>query len=190
MKLKPIAEFDDLRSGDVIKIAGMISGLQIRTSKRGNRFAQFRFEDRSGGIKGVALGENFNKLSQFLADDAMFIAEGNIEAAEGQEPTLKINDLKSLDEMEATQARELNITIPEANADEAYFESLYSLLERDHGRCNVFLTMKAGETQVKLQAEGLGVYGSRALQQELEARGWTQRDFAQIPGLMLEDWSV
>jgi DNA polymerase-3 subunit alpha len=56
MRLKAIAEFDDLRSGDVVKIAGMISALQVRTSKRGNRFAQFRFEDRSGGIKGVVLG--------------------------------------------------------------------------------------------------------------------------------------
>ena len=171
MKLKPIAEYDDLRSGDVVKIAGMISGLQVRTSKRGNRFAQFRFEDRSGGIKGVALGENFNKLSSFLADDAMFIAEGNIEAAEGQEPTLKINDLKSLDEMEVTQARELNIMIPEVAADQVSLESLYNLLERDRGRCNVFLTMNAGGTQVRLRAEGLGVYGSRTLQRELEARG-------------------
>ena len=171
MRLKAIAEFDDLRSGDVVKIAGMISGLQIRTSKRGNRFAQFRFEDRSGAIKGVVLGESFNKLSAFLADDGMFIAEGNIEAAEGQEPTLKVNGLKSLDEAEVGQARVVNITIPPASADQAYFESLYSLLERDRGRCDVFLTMNAGETQVKLQAGGLGVAGSRTLQRELEARG-------------------
>ena len=173
MKLKAIAEFDDLKSGDVVKIAGMITGLQIRTSKRGNRFAQFRFEDRSGGIKGVALGENFNKLSGFLVDDGMFIAEGNIEAAEGQEPTLKINNLKSLDEAEASRARALNITIPGETADGAYFESLYGLLERDRGRCNVFLTMNAGELLVKLEAGGLSVAGSRSLQRELETRGCT-----------------
>ncbi len=171
MKLKSIAEFDDLQSGDVVKIAGMISGLQIRTSKRGNRFAQFRLEDRSGGIKGVVLGESFNKLSSLLADDGMFIAEGNIEAAEGQEPTLKVNDLKSLDETVASGARELNITIPSQNQSQAYFEQLYSLLERDRGRCNVFLTMAAGETRVRLHAEGLSVAGSRSLQRELENRG-------------------
>ncbi|MFM9904290.1 MAG: DNA polymerase III subunit alpha [Pyrinomonadaceae bacterium] len=171
MNIKPIAEFDDFRSGDVVKIAGMISGLQIRTSKRGNRFAQFRFEDRSGGVKGVALGENFNKLGQFLADDAMFIAEGNIEAAEGQEPTLKINDLKSLDETETTQARELNITIENGSADEAYFETLYSILERERGWCSITLTVNAGDTLVKLAAGGLAVAGSRALQRELESQG-------------------
>ncbi len=171
MRLKSIAEYDDLQSGQSVKIAGMVSGLQVRTSKRGNRFAQCRLEDRSGSIKGLLLGESFNKLSSMLADDAMFIADGNIEAAEGQEPTLKINSLQSLDETVATSAREVNITIPNGSSDEAYFEQLYSLLERERGRCDVFLTMNADGPQVKLQAGGLAVAGSRTLQRELESRG-------------------
>ena len=171
INLKNIAEFEDLKSGDFVTLAGMISGLQIRTSKKGNRFAMFRFEDRSGGIKAVVLGENFNKLSMLLADDEMFIADGKIEASEGQEPTLMINELNSLDETVATRARVVDITIPSAKVDEGYFESLYNLLERDRGRCNVILTLNAGETKVKLEAAGLGVNGSRALQRDLEGRG-------------------
>ncbi|MEO7538702.1 MAG: DNA polymerase III subunit alpha, partial [Pyrinomonadaceae bacterium] len=178
IKIKNIAEFDDLKSGDVVKIAGMITGLQIRTSKRGNRFAQFRLEDRTGGIKGVVLGDNFNKLSIMLADDGMYIAEGNIEASDGQEATLKVNDLKSLDETVAASAREVTITVPPQNQTEAYFEQLYGLLERDRGRCNVFLYLDAGNTKVKLHAAALSVAGSRALQRDLEARGcvvnWVQ----------------
>ncbi|MBP9109860.1 MAG: DNA polymerase III subunit alpha [Pyrinomonadaceae bacterium] len=175
MKLKAIAEFDDLKSGDQVRIAGMISALQVRTSKRGNRFAQFRLEDRSGGIKGVVLGDNFNKLSMLLADDGMFVAEGNIEAPEGQEPTLKITDLKSLDETEAAQAREVTITVSANSGGEAFFESLYSLLERDRGRCQVFLDLNADGTRVRLHADQLNVAGSRALQRELESRGFGVR---------------
>ncbi len=171
MKLTNIADHDDFISGNVVKIAGMVSGLQVRTSKRGNRFAQFRFEDRSGGVKGVLLGENFNKLASMIADDAMFVAEGNIEAAEGQEPTLKVTNLKSLAEAEASEARVVSITLPSTFENENDFEQLYNLLERERGRCGVYLTMAAGGTQVKLQADGLTVNGSRALQTELEARG-------------------
>ncbi|MFN2500524.1 MAG: DNA polymerase III subunit alpha [Pyrinomonadaceae bacterium] len=171
IRLKNIAEFDDLQSGDVVTIAGMISGLQIRTSKKGNRFATFRLEDRSGGIKGVVIGENFNKLSPYLKDDEMFIADGRIEATEGQEPTLMVNDLKSLDDAVATRACELNITIPAGKTDESYFEELYRVLERQRGRCNVFLTLSAGQTTVKLHADTLSVAGSRALQRDLEQRG-------------------
>lgn len=170
INLKNIADIGDMNSGDLVTLAGMISGLQIRTSKKGNRFAMFRFEDRSSGMKAVVLGENFNKLSPLLADDQMFIADGKIEAPDGQEPTLMINELRSLDETVATRARAIDITIS-GQIDEAYFESLYSLLERERGRCGVVLSMKAGDIQVKLESAGLSVTGSRDLQRELEGRG-------------------
>jgi DNA polymerase-3 subunit alpha len=173
MRLKSIAEYDDLQSGQMVKLAGMISGLQVRTSKRGNRFAQFRFEDRSGGIKGVVLGENFNKLSMLLADDGLFIAEGQIEAPEGQDPTLKVTDLRSLYEAEAMQARTIDITVPDAREDMKFLEDLYHLLERDRGHCGVSLNVAAGPARVKLIAADLSIAPSRALQRELEDRGCT-----------------
>ena len=112
-----------------------------------------------------------SSASSMIADDAMFVAEGNIEAAEGQEPTLKVTSLKSLAEAEASEARSVSITLPATFESETDFEQLYNLLERERGRCGVYLTMAAGGTRVKLQADGLTVNGSRALQTELEARG-------------------
>jgi DNA polymerase III subunit alpha len=173
MKLKNIADQEEFISGSVVRLAGMVSGLQVRTSKRGNRFAQFRFEDRSGGIKGVLLGDNFNKLAPMLVDDGMYVAEGNIEAPEGQDPTLKITSLQSLEEAEASRARNVEITVPPTWDNESSFEELYNLLERERGRTGVFINMAAGGTRVKLQADGLGVSGTRALQRELESRGCT-----------------
>jgi DNA polymerase III subunit alpha len=169
LKLLNIAELDDPRSGEAVNLAGMIGALQIRTSKKGNRFATFRLEDRSGGLKCLVIGENFNRLSPLLKEDEMFIADGRIEAAEGQEPTLMINELKSLDEAVANRAREICIDIP--STEESYLESLYSLLERDRGRCSVSLTLTAGETTVRLEADNLSVAGSRLLQRQLEAKG-------------------
>jgi DNA polymerase-3 subunit alpha len=175
IKLKNIAEFDDLRSGESVTIAGMVSGLQIRTSKKGNRFAMFRLEDRSGSIKGVVLGENFNSLSQLLRDDEMFIADGRIEAPEGQEPTLKVTELKLLDEAEAARACAVEIILPPEGASESYLEALYGILERDRGRCDVYLNVSAGPTRVKLHADTLSITGSRGLQRELESRGCAVR---------------
>jgi DNA polymerase-3 subunit alpha len=173
LKLRNIAEVEEPRSGENISLAGMIGAMQIRTSKKGNRFATFRLEDRSGGIKCLVIGENFNRLSSLLKDGEMFLADGRIEAAEGQEPTLMINGLRSLDDEVANGARQINIRLPESLTDESYLEGLYSLLERDRGRCGVFLSMSAGETEVRLEAGNLSVAGSRILQRELENRGCT-----------------
>jgi DNA polymerase-3 subunit alpha len=171
LRLKNIAEHAELQSGQVVKLAGMITGLQVRTSKRGNRFAQFRFEDRSAGLKGVVLGDNFNKLSPLLADDGLFIAEGNIEAPEGQEPTLKINSLQSLKDAESSSASEVRITLPPVELSDEFFEGLYRLLERDRGRSSVVLNMCVDGAQVMLRSDGLAVNGSRSLQTDLEAKG-------------------
>ncbi len=172
MRLRNIGDIDEPRSGEMVKLAGMISGLQIRTSKKGNRFAMFRFEDRSGGMKAVVLGENFNKLSALLADDEMFVAEGKIETGDGQDPTLMINELRSLDEAVATTARAIEITVPEGEAGRPFFESLYTELERERGGCGVVLAITVGGSVVKVQSDSLSVNGSRELQKQLEGRGF------------------
>jgi hypothetical protein len=117
----------------------------------------------------VLLGENFNKLSSTLADDAMFIAEGVIEAAEGQDPTLKVTELRPLEEARISNARALNLSVPEA--DERYFESLFHLLERERGRCPVSLTIETAGAKIEVAAEAISVNGSPALQRDLEERG-------------------
>ncbi|MGB7201989.1 MAG: DNA polymerase III subunit alpha [Pyrinomonadaceae bacterium] len=171
-RLKNLADYGDLAAGQTIRLAGMIGMCQIRVSKRGNRFCTFRLEDRSGGIKGVVMGNVLPELTHFLRDDELVIAEGTIEAAEGQEPTLRVSDLKSLDETLAARSRELHITVPKLNGGaEEFFTNLYYLLERDRGNCSVFLTVPAGETRVELQSEGLAVAPSLQLQKELEDRG-------------------
>lgn len=171
-RLKNLADYGDVVAGQSIKLAGMISMCQIRVSKRGNRFCTFRLEDRSGGIKGFVSGNVLPDLTDFLQDDKLVIADGTIEAAEGQEPTLRINGLQSLDEALAARSRELHITVPQLNGDaDEFLTNLFYLLERDRGNCSVFLTVPAGPTLVKLQSEGLAVAPSRQLQKELEDRG-------------------
>ena len=170
MRLKNISEYANLQSDQNAKLAGMISGLQIRTSKRGNRFAQFRFEDRSGGLKGVLLGENFNKLSHLLADDGLFIAEGNIKVEEGGS-TFMITELRSLHEAEAMQARNVAVTVPESKVEPKFLEDLYRLLERERGHCGVSLSIEAGPARVQLSAVDLNIAPSRQLQRDLEERG-------------------
>ncbi len=171
LHLKNIADIGEANAGEQAKLAGMITGLQVRTSKKGRRFAMFRFEDRSSGIKGVVLGDSFTKLSMMLADDQMFIAEGKIEASDGQEPTFMINELQLLDDAVAGSARAVEITVPAEKGDDGYFESLYSILERERGGCGVVISLELEGVRVDVEAASLGIVGSRAMQRELESKG-------------------
>ncbi len=171
-RFKPIAETGNLQPGEKIRLAGMLSMCQIRVSKRGSRFCTFRLEDRSGGIKGIVFGRDLPELLPMLKDDELIIAEGSIEAAEGQEPTLRVDSVSSLADEAVKGAREVRITVPRLNGDStAFFESLHILLERDRGQCGVVLDVPAGDTRVQLRAASPAIAGSRELQRQLEERG-------------------
>ena len=110
--------------------------------------------------------------STITEDDELIIAEGSIEAAEGQEPTLRVDSVSSLADEAVKGAREVRITVPRLNGDStAFFESLHILLERDRGQCGVVLDVPAGDTRVQLRAASPAIAGSRELQRQLEERG-------------------
>ena len=75
-------------------------------------------------------------------------------------------------DVEAERARTLTIVVPPQFQTERHLENLYHTLERDRGRCEVYLSMTGQGAAVKLRAEGFGIYPSRMLQRDLEAQGY------------------
>ncbi len=171
LRISNFADYGELRAGDTVTMGGIISALAVRQSKKGNRFCMFRLEDRSGGIKAIAWGEAFQKFALLLKDDEMVIVVGRIEATEGQEPTLIVNEIRSLDESVASTARSITISIPEANLAQAFLEEVFVTLGAHHGKCDVFVNLAIDETIVTVHAPGTRVEGTRALQQKLESKG-------------------
>ncbi|MGB7070939.1 MAG: DNA polymerase III subunit alpha [Pyrinomonadaceae bacterium] len=171
LDLPEISSSADRSSGDPASFAGIVSGLQVRYSKKGNRFGIFRLEDRSGGIKCLAWGEAFQKFSVILADDELVVASGKIEAGDGQEVTLIVNDVKLLSDAVAINARHLSIDCGPDEPHENYFEDLFSVLSRDVGTCEVSLRFPVKGVAVKMVAQVLRIKGSGRLQKELEAKG-------------------
>jgi DNA polymerase-3 subunit alpha len=171
LAIQKLADYEQLVSGQTVFLAGLVSALQVRYSKKGNRFATFRLEDQSGGIKCIAWGETFGKISALLKDDELIIAEGRIEASEGQEETLIINDIKLLADAEPTRAREAAITLPKTNFDEQFYERVFKLLSDNRGECGIRIKIPAGDVEAELEAAHIRVKGSSKLQQELNNLG-------------------
>jgi len=169
--IRALADYEQFASGQTVFLAGLVSGLQVRYSKKGNRFGTFRLEDQSGGIKCVAWGETFGKISAMLRDDELLIAEGRIEGSEGQEETLIVNDIKLLADAEPSRAHEAAIRLPNGKSDERTYETIFKLLSENRGECGVRLTVPAGEVEAELNAAHIRVKGSAKLEQELKDLG-------------------
>lgn len=171
LKIRDIAEHEEIKSGDVLTMAGIVSDLQVRNSKRGNRYCAFRFEDRSGGVKCLAWAEAYGKFSELLKNDSLLIIEGRVESVDGQEITVIVSDVRSLSDTGPRAAKQVSISLPQLGNDPEFLFELLSILGRNSGDCGVILELPAEKVGVKLRANALRIRGSRVIENDLKAKG-------------------
>jgi DNA polymerase-3 subunit alpha len=172
LKIQNIADFEEIKPGDNIVLAGIVSGAQVKYSKKGNRFCILRLEDQSGGVKCLAWADTFAKYSEYLKDDELLIVEARIESAEGQEVTVIVNEVKRIADAVPLKAREVTIDLPAKINDEVYFEELFAALSKSQGKCEVLLRFNVGESiALQMRSQPLRIQGSSALENELTAKG-------------------
>ena len=172
LKILNVAEIEVIKPGDKIVLAGIVSGMQVRHSKKGNRFCIFRFEDRSGGVKCLAWAEAFAKNAHILKDDELLIVEGKVEASEGQEITIILEDARKLADALPLKARLASIILPKKNLCESFLEELFTTLSRDKGNCEVSLEiLLENRMKLRLHSQPLRIQGSNRLENELIEKG-------------------
>ena len=169
--IRNIADHDSLTNGQQMLAAGVVSGLQVRWSKKGNRFASFQIEDQSTSLKCLMWGEEFGKYADAIENDQLLIVEGKIKSNDGQDLILMSTGVRSLTEAVSKNARAVKITLPTGEYDEAYFQDLCSVLSSSPGRCEVHIRFPVGEVVTELRSGPMRVEGSRRLEKELEQRG-------------------
>jgi DNA polymerase III subunit alpha len=172
LKILNIADREGITVGDKIAIAGIISGLQVRHSKKGNRFCIFRLEDQSAGVKCLAWSEGYSKYSELLRDDEIIIVDGKVEAHDGTEITLILEEAKRLADAVPQKAKHLLISFPLNKFNEKYLDDLLTLLSKDKGKCEVFLNLALeNDMTVKIYSQPLRIQGSKNLENELKTKG-------------------
>jgi len=172
LKIIAIADREDIKVGDKISIAGIISGLQVRHSKKGNRFCIFRLEDQSSGVKCLAWSESYSKFAEILKDDEIIVIEGKVEANDGSEVTLILEDARRLADTVPQKAKNLQLTVTADDFANSFLDDLLQLLSREKGKCEVFVNLKLGEDlYVKVYSQPLRIQGSKKLENELVKRG-------------------
>ncbi len=172
LKILNVADYEEIKPGDKITLAGIVSGLQVRHSKKGNRFCIFKLEDQSTGVKCLAWAEAFAKYADFLKDDQLLIVEGKVESTEGQEITLILEEARNIADAVPLKARNLCITLPKNRLDEQYLEDLFAILSKTKGNCEITFDFPLEENiSLKLYSQPLRIQGTSRLGDELQKKG-------------------
>lgn len=171
LKIQALADHETIAPGDILTLAGIVSGTQIKYSKKGNRFCIFRLEDRSSAVKCLVWAEAFGKCGDLIKDEGLLIVEGRVEVAEGAEITLIVSDIKSLLDAESGNARCLSIVLPSNDVDDNYLFDLFSILSQARGTCAVTIEVPVNGVSVEIETQGLRIKGSGNLEVALRSKG-------------------
>jgi DNA polymerase III subunit alpha len=165
-------EVGSVESGSATRVAGLITDLQSRTTKRGSRFAILRLEDQGGAIKCVLWPEAFNRSGSVLKDNAAVLITGRAEISEDGVATVIVDDVLALDEAVQRKAEELVISLPAGADVAALCHEVTSALNQSSGECEVFVEMAVDEGLVRMRTHpSLKVQGSVQLEQALRRLG-------------------
>jgi DNA polymerase-3 subunit alpha len=133
-----------------INLAGIVTGKQIRTSARGNRFAFAQFTDQSGSFEVTIFSEVLAQARELLDEDAPLMIRADAELEDGK-VRLLAQSIRMLDEAISAQSRGLEIKLSSFDAVKGIKEGL----SRDGGgAANLVLAMQVDDKMVRIPVPG------------------------------------
>ncbi len=172
LKIINVADYEEIKSGERLTLAGIANNLQVKYSKKGNRFCIFKLEDQSSGVKCLAWAEAYGKYSDILKDGELLIVDCRVESAEGQEITVILEEVRKLADAIPLRARSILIDVHKRDFNEKYLEDLVTLLNKNRGTCEVNFNFQTDTgVRIKLNSPVLRIQGNSRLETELRDKG-------------------
>jgi DNA polymerase-3 subunit alpha len=150
-------------------LAGLVSALKKRRTKKGDAMAVFNLADLEGSVEVIVFPEAFARQRSLLEEDAALLVTGTVEVDEDRRRVIA-ETLLPLQQAEEKKAREVVLSLPDEGLEPGVAERLRTLLSDRPGPCPVFLEVTRPEGfRATLKAAGaLKVSPSRDLTLALE----------------------
>lgn len=141
-----------LQHGAQVSIGGILMDLNVRTTKKGDRFATFQLEDHFGSVKIVAWPDVFGKANGVIQDEAAIMVKGRLEVDDSGAMTIIADEIQPLDNLRERSARAVLIRLKGERLDNKNVENLHHLLDLHRGECGVlFEVVMTDGTIVRVQ---------------------------------------
>ena len=124
-----------------VSVGGIITGLRLIKTKKGDRMASFVLEDLEGGVEVLVFPETYKKVAARLAEDQVILVKGKAEKEDEGKARLIASDVLTLDQAKLADARYVTIRMPLSRWNRATGEGLRDILSAHRGECAVTLEM-------------------------------------------------
>jgi DNA polymerase-3 subunit alpha len=161
---------EDLPEGTVVTVAGLVTSVVRKTTKKGDVYAVVSLEDLEGTVNVMVFPRDYQAASALLVEDAVVLVKGR--AKRGRDEAV---ELTALEVSAPALNRSVNegpvvISMPAVRVTPPVVEQLKDVLSTHPGVSEVHLKLQsAGRTMVMKLDEHLRVNPSAALMADLKA---------------------
>lgn len=132
------------------KVAGIITNIRTRQTKRGDRIAIFSLDDGTRQIDAVCFSESFQKYRSLLNEEQIIIVEGEVSLDDfNNSPRIICKDLYTINQARERQAKYLQIHLSDMQTfDITQFKHL---LSKHLGNCPVIIRYQRDDIQADIK---------------------------------------
>jgi DNA polymerase-3 subunit alpha len=147
-----IATLKDRADQSVVTVAGVVTALKLRNTKKGDRYASFVLEDMLDTIEVLVWPDIYQKTAELLASDEPVLVTAKLDVSD-ERVQLIANKIESAIELRDKTAKEAFLVLKTSYCSPAKLAALKSLFETHAGECPVklvFQRLKHSETVLML----------------------------------------
>lgn len=117
-----------------VRVGGVVHTLKLKNNKKGDRYATFALEDRSGSIEVIIWPEAYRKYEAVIASDEPLCVGGVLEVSE-ERCQIIADDIAALAAVRQQTVRELRLRLDEAALTAERAHELARMLDAHPGSC-------------------------------------------------------
>jgi len=119
-------------------IGGMVSNLNYRVTKKGDRYVIVTLEDMEGTVEVLVWPKVFEKIAQDLRKNAVFLVRGRVDTSRDQ-PQIIANEFLTLTQARERLTNSVHIKFVMLGMDDSMMTKLKEILKNNQGRCRTFI---------------------------------------------------
>ena len=131
-----------------LAVGGIVTGLRLLKTKKGDRMAAFVLEGLDGGVETVVFPDAYRKAAGRLADDQVVLVRARAEVDDDGKAKLLATEVLPLEQAKLADARFVTIRVPLYQWDRGKGERLRDILGAHRGDCPVTLEFVPSEDRV------------------------------------------
>ena len=159
----------DAQNENEISIAGILTGVRVAKSRKGDLYAQGSLEDLTGKIDLICFPEAYKRMAENLKIDVPVLVRGVLRGEEDSAPKLAISNITALEDVKLKLPSSMRIRIALDRVGEPALAQLHAMMVATPGSGKILLDFEQRDDYlVVLEPEGLGVAADKAFIERVE----------------------